>query len=443
MNYKKISLRSNNKNTVLIENPTDFPLIGAGSKSAVFKLSEEKCVKIYLDENQARAEEDALRRLTHLPFVPKFYEAGSNYVVMEYFNGPNLKKYLKNTTYVPDSITKKLLYILSEFKFAHFKKVDVSLKNIIVVGNEELKVVDFENCYVQYHPFPLNLLNDFHSILLKDSFLDQVQLFAPSTYNDWMQYVKQSTFDIKNIRVISSGAGQDVDTNSLTSAPLIGKGHQGAVYRISDDRCVKVYGNIKHALREQQVLLNNQHLPFIPKVYETGPNYVVMEYLAGPNLNAYLKKQAALSEEITRKLLDILISMKKAGFTKIDAPLRHIFITHDGFKFIDHVFSYTHEQSRPLELFKNLNERGFLDQFLSQVEKLDYETYKQWIQLPIPIDGKENGESFIIVKNEKSKSKTEKSESKANKTKDKTEKSYKSESNRKSKHDKRSKHKKK
>ena len=77
------------------------------------------------------------------------------------------------------------------------------------------------------------------------------------------------------------------------------KGYQGAVYRIAEDKCVKIYGNTEHCKQETEVLLKGQNLPFIPKVYETGSNYVVMEYLLGPNLNAYLKKQSQLSEEIT------------------------------------------------------------------------------------------------------------------------------------------------
>ena len=42
------------------------------------------------------------------------------------------------------------------------------------------------------------------------------------------------------------------------------------------------------------VLLSSQDLPFIPKVFETGPNYIVMEYLLGPDLNTFLKKQSVL-----------------------------------------------------------------------------------------------------------------------------------------------------
>ena len=51
--------------------------------------------------------------------------------------------------------------------------------------------------------------------------------------------------------------------------------------------------------------------------------------------------------------------MKKSGFKQIDAPLRHIIITKNGFKLVDHVYSFSREQDRPLELFKDLHQIKF------------------------------------------------------------------------------------
>jgi RIO-like serine/threonine protein kinase len=192
--------------------------------------------------------------------------------------------------------------------------------------------------------------------------------------------------DFKSI-IVTKGK-RTVVIDNPTNFPLIGIGAQGAVYRISEEQCVKLYGNLKHAKREQKVLLSSQELPFIPKVYETGPNYIVMEYLSGPNLNMYLKKQSKLTEEITRRLLFILTAMKKSGFRQIDAPLRHIIVTSNGFKLVDHVYSYSREQDRPLELFKDLQERGFLDSFLKQVKAIDRKTYAAWTKKPIPLPNK-------------------------------------------------------
>ncbi|EKN62404.1 hypothetical protein BABA_26086 [Neobacillus bataviensis LMG 21833] len=371
--------------TLEIDNPTNYPLIGIGSQGAVFKLSEDKCVKIYVDLLQAKMEAEALHAGEHLSFFPKVYKTGSNYIVMEYFNAPTLREYLRNCTYIPKSIAKKLLAILKEMKEAHFTMVDAPLRHIFVLENEELKVIDHVNAFKRIHPVPLKLLRDLNIILLKESFLEQVQELEPKTFAEWETCFHDNSLDYKDIPVTSGGSGEGVKVESAVTQPLIGKGHQGAVYRLSEDKCVKIYGKPENAKQEQEVLLSTQDLSFIPKVHETGTNYIVMEYLQGPDLNTFLKKQAALSEEITRQLLDILTTMKQSGFKQIDTPLRHIIVTNTGFKMVDHVYSFSREQDRPLELFQNLHERNFLDSFLEQVKILDPDTYAEWTKTPIPL----------------------------------------------------------
>jgi predicted Ser/Thr protein kinase len=416
--YKSIKVTKGIK-TLEIDNPTAYPLIGMGSQGAVFKLSEDQCVKIYSDPLQAKMEAEALKVGQRLSFFPKVYETGSNFIVMEYFNAPTLKEYLKNCTYIPESITRKLLTMLKEMKEAHFTMVDAPLRHIFVLRNEELKVVDHVNAFKRIHPVPLKLLRDLNIMLLKDSFLSQVKKFEPRTYEVWENYFNENHFDYRNIPVSSGGSGKGVKVESSVTQPLIGKGHQGAVYRIAEDKCVKIYGKPEHCEQEKEVLLSNQNLSFIPKVYETGSNYVVMEYLLGPNLNQYLKKQSHLSEEITRRLLDILTTMKKTGFKQIDAPLRHIFVTNQGFKFVDHVYSFSREQDRPIELFQNLHERNFLDAFLEQVKEMDPETHARWTKTPIPLTSEDEEETIVPEKKEKKnkKDKKEKQEKKDKKGK--------------------------
>lgn len=387
--FKTITVTKGEK-SLEIDNPTTYALIGMGAQGAVFKLSEDKCVKIYSDSVQAKMEEEALKAGQHLPFMPVVYDTGSNYIVMEYFNAPTLKEYLRNCTYIPDSIVKKLLYILKELKQAKFTMIDAPLRHIFVVGNEELKVIDHVNSFKRMHPVPLKLLRDLKIILLKDSFLAQVKKLEPDTFNEWDNYFNQNSLDFRNITVLSGGSGNGVKVDSAITQTLIGKGHQGAVYRVSEDKCVKLYGKTEHANQEKKVLLASQDLPFIPKVFETGPNYILMEYLLGPDLNTFLKKQSELSEDITRRLLYILKTMEKSGFKQIDAPLRHIIITRNGFKLVDHVYSFSREQQRPLELFKDLRERNFLDSFLEQVREIDPDTHAEWTKTPIPLDENDN-----------------------------------------------------
>jgi predicted Ser/Thr protein kinase len=388
VDFKLIKVTKGPK-TLLIDNPTNYPLIGMGAQGAVFKLSEELCVKIYSNTLQAQMELEALKAGQHLAFFPRLYEYGENYIVMEYFNAPTLKEYLRNCTNIPESITIKLLYILGEMRNAKFTMVDAPLRHIFVLENEELKVIDHVNAFKRVHPVPLKLLRDLNMMLLKESFLSRVKKMEPATYDMWQQYFKENQLDYRNIPVTSGGDGEGVKVDSAISQTLIGAGHQGAVYRVSEYKCVKIYGKPEHCEMEKRILLANQDLTFIPKVYETGDNYVVMEYLVGPDLNTYLKKQTTLPLVVTKLLLEILTSQKQAGFKQIDAPLRHVFVTNSGFKMVDHVYSFSRLQERPLELFQNLHERGFLADFLEQIKILDPATHAAWTKTPIPLTEEE------------------------------------------------------
>ncbi len=375
--------------TLLIDNPTNYPLIGMGAQGAVFKLSKEHCVKIYSNTLQAQMELEALKAGQHLAFFPRLYGYGKNYIVMEYFNAPTLKEYLRNCTYIPETITRKLLYILGEMRKAQFTMVDALLRHIFVLENEELKVIDHVNAFKRIHPVPLKLLRDLNMMLLKESFLSQVRKLEPDTYETWQRYIDENKIDYRNIPVFSGGNGEGVKVDSAISQTLIGAGHQGAVFRIAEDQCVKIYGKPEHCEMEKTILLANKDLSFIPKVHESGDNYVVMEYLVGPDLNTFLKKQTTLPPVVTKLLLDILTSQKQKGFKQIDAPLRHVFVTNNGFKMVDHVYSYSRLQERPLELFQNLHERGFLAEFLEQVKVLDPATHAEWTKKPIPLTEEE------------------------------------------------------
>ena len=72
---------------------------------------------------------------------------------------------------------------------------------------------------------------------------------------------------------------------------LIGKGSQGAVFKISDDRCVKVFAREKHCRKESQAYNAATLSSIVPKVYEMGVNYIVMELLKGQTLYEYFKSK--------------------------------------------------------------------------------------------------------------------------------------------------------
>jgi serine/threonine protein kinase len=171
--------------------------------------------------------------------------------------------------------------------------------------------------------------------------------------------------------------------NNPTNYALIGQGAQGAVFKISGNQCVKIYASNEFTEREYSSYQAAKHSQLTPKIYEKGPNYIIMEYLSGHSLDNYLRGMGMLPKNVTKLILNVLREMKRLHFTRIDFFLRHIFI--DGnyqVKIIDLVNSYTIRDSFPTLLFGNLKELGLLKAFLQQVKELDPKIYLKWKQSP-------------------------------------------------------------
>jgi predicted Ser/Thr protein kinase len=159
---------------------------------------------------------------------------------------------------------------------------------------------------------------------------------------------------------------------------IIGNGAQGVVLKLSPDRCVKLYTNSTYTKLEEKVLRTTSESRFFPKIYESGENYIVMEYLNGPSLAEFLKNKK-LSEYIANEILLILKEMEKLGFSRIDCMLRHTFIDAQGnLKIIDHVNAFEKIRPFPKKLFGGLNKLGVLDKFINYVKNIDREMYLKW-----------------------------------------------------------------
>lgn len=182
---------------------------------------------------------------------------------------------------------------------------------------------------------------------------------------------------------------EDTETSVKIKNPnnlkLIGFGAQGAVFKISSKQCVKVYAHSYDKKFEENVLNDVQNSEFFPKIYDTGPNYIVMEFINGTSLENFLEKEQRIPEWLTEQLLVMLNEMKKYNFTRYDARLRHIFVMEEDkkIKVIDHVNSRRKRLNYPKKLLKGLKKFELLEDFLQQTKKLDRPTYNKWRKLKV------------------------------------------------------------
>ena len=184
--------------------------------------------------------------------------------------------------------------------------------------------------------------------------------------------------DFKSI-VVTSGKPVNIISNP-TKYPLIGKGLQGAVFKLSNEQCVKIYSKEKYCHREGIVLQTiGRDSVIVPKVYEVGPNYIVMEYLTGPSLRDHLEASGEVSKQISEQIIDLIKELRRLEFSRIDFMLRHCIFNKEGhLKIIDHVNSFKVKRSNPNLLLKELKQLGLLPSFLEHVKNIEPNLYLKW-----------------------------------------------------------------
>jgi predicted Ser/Thr protein kinase len=161
---------------------------------------------------------------------------------------------------------------------------------------------------------------------------------------------------------------------------LIGDGKDGEVYQLTHDKCVKIFFQEETQKKELKALIIGQSSPIIPRLYEYGENYIVMEYIHGISLARYLKRNENITEELAREILKMLNELKKIGFTRWDTEVRHVLINEEGqLKVIDHKRAFTSNSKVPNKLLKGFEKFGLAQNFLNHVKKIQPSIYKNWM----------------------------------------------------------------
>jgi predicted Ser/Thr protein kinase len=172
---------------------------------------------------------------------------------------------------------------------------------------------------------------------------------------------------------------EDVEVINHSPLKLIGKGRQGAVFQFTDEICVKVFGNEEDCEREYYALSLGQPTELFPKLYAKGSLFIAMEIIRGVDLREYLQSQP-LTQEISLRLIEMLVIFKNIGFDRIDHHKRQIFLQPDGkLKVIDVARAVWRDRVYPYprKLLTSLGEDNKAV-FLSHVQALAPELYQEW-----------------------------------------------------------------
>ncbi|MFL0248310.1 protein kinase [Candidatus Clostridium stratigraminis] len=165
---------------------------------------------------------------------------------------------------------------------------------------------------------------------------------------------------------------------NLFDCKFLGRGHNGAVYLLPDNKVIKVCFVMKDFLSETSILKKVNGNKYFPRLYEVGGNYMIRDFVDGIPLKNYIKKNG-LNEKLTRDIIEMLKEFERLRFTKIDVRCKDVFITPDNKPImIDPQKFYTKERNFPRHLSKGLFKLGVLDLFMEVLKKDEPRLYKKW-----------------------------------------------------------------
>ncbi|MEF3312870.1 serine/threonine protein kinase [Paenibacillus sp. GYB004] len=181
------------KKELKVHNPTDYPMIGIGAQGAVFRLSPKRCVKLYESTHSAYWEAKALKAAKEGTFFPRLHEAGDNYVVMDYLEGPTLQEYVKRHGELPEWACAQIVGILQEMRRFKFARIDTRIGHIIVTSGNKLKVIDHSGAFRTTRRAPFMLLISLEKAEVLLPFLRYAARHHPKLYEKWRAKRREGT----------------------------------------------------------------------------------------------------------------------------------------------------------------------------------------------------------------------------------------------------------
>ncbi|KUO70844.1 MAG: protein kinase [Clostridia bacterium BRH_c25] len=170
---------------------------------------------------------------------------------------------------------------------------------------------------------------------------------------------------------------KNFDVN-LLDCKLLGKGHNGIVYLLPEDKVIKICYKSKNCKKEYDILKRISKNKYFPRAYGMMGNYMIRDYVDGIPLNKHIKKHG-LDKELAIKLMGLFEEFKKLGFKKQDIRCKDILFQPGGsLMVIDPKKFYSKKRNFPRHFSKGLYKLGVLDTFMDTVKAEKPKLYKQW-----------------------------------------------------------------
>ena len=163
--------------------------LGRGNNGVVYKIDNEKIIKIFNEKEVCRKEYDILAASCDYKQFPKVYDTGDYYIIRDFVDGIRLDKYLNHNP-LNKYIVESLIELYYSFKDLKYTKLDIRCKDLYVQKDYSLKVIDPKNNYNKVMDYPQHLMRGIYSRDSLGEFFYYLYSIDKSLYDEWRHKFK-------------------------------------------------------------------------------------------------------------------------------------------------------------------------------------------------------------------------------------------------------------
>ncbi|VEF48188.1 putative serine/threonine-protein kinase [Bacillus freudenreichii] len=142
---ESVEITYRNKKPVVIGHSNSLLLVGMGRSAFVFKIKDtNKAIKVFFPDlsHIAREEASVYKAVQHIDSYPAFYEAGQNYIVIDFVNGYTFFDCLTQGIPISEKEIRAVDFALSSARKNGLNPSDIHLRNIFKTQDGEIKIID-------------------------------------------------------------------------------------------------------------------------------------------------------------------------------------------------------------------------------------------------------------------------------------------------------------
>lgn len=148
--------------------------LGQGNNGIVYELPDKKAIKIFLRKKVCNDEGSILTKTNGSKYFPHLYKKGKLYVIRDLVEGSRLDKYIKHNG-LSEILIINIFDLLLEFERLRFKRLDTRCKDIYVLGNGRLMIIDPKKAYTRNVNYPRHLMKGLNKIGVLEEFFEGIK----------------------------------------------------------------------------------------------------------------------------------------------------------------------------------------------------------------------------------------------------------------------------